>query len=151
MRFLQWIKSQLLHVLPAFLFFYFSFTLINFTEGLMVKNAGVQPFGVLTVLLAAAIVAKVLIAIDFLPIVNIFPLKPLIYNVAWKTFLYSLGSLLVRLLNRLWNHYYGTPIHWTEFWAVQIWYVVLFFVFVAARDLIYKIGPAKVRQIFFGR
>ncbi len=151
MRFLRWLKHEFFHVLPAFLFFYISFNLINFTQGLMIKKAEIQPFGFITIFLAAGVVAKVLIAIDFLPVLNAFPRKPLIYNVIWKTILYSLATLLVRLLDRLWNDHFGMPLHWTEFWAIQIWYVILFVVFVAARELTYKIGPSKVRQMFFGK
>ncbi|MBS0615196.1 MAG: hypothetical protein JSR58_01425 [Verrucomicrobia bacterium] len=152
MRAIQWLKSQFFHILPAFIFFYVSFALINFTEGLMMKDAGMQAFGSVAVLLAAAIVAKVLLAIDSLPFLNIFPTRPLIYNVVWKTLLYTLGSLGVRLLNRVWNDYFDdTMLHWREFWAIQIWYLMLFSVFVSARDLTYEIGLKKVRQMFFGK
>lgn len=163
MRIFEWVKKQILHLIPAFIFFFISFMVINFTVGMIVKKDGISPVGVLTILLASLIVAKVLLIVDNLPFLNFFPKKPVIYNVIWKTFLYSFVALLFRLGIRLLT-FIGTANNWTEefdeflmkinwsiFWSVQIWYVILFGVYVIFREFVYEFGAAKIRRLFFGR
>jgi len=160
---LQWIKKEIIHVFPAFLFFYLSFSLINVTEGFMFKKAGIGPFSFTTILIASAVVAKVLVVIDHLPFINAFPNKPLIFNVIWKTMLYLASSFCFRFLIRLFPFFWTTnslitdynnflmDMNWRLFMAIQSWYVILFFVFVTFRELALIIGSTKVRRIFFGR
>jgi hypothetical protein len=39
---------------------------------------------------------------------------------------------------------------WPHFWAVQLWLIVLIFVYCALRELVRVIGRQRVLQIFFG-
>jgi hypothetical protein len=39
---------------------------------------------------------------------------------------------------------------WPHFWAVQIWLVLLVFVYCALRELVRLLGAERVRQMFFG-
>lgn len=39
---------------------------------------------------------------------------------------------------------------WPHFWAVQLWLVVLIFVYCALRELVRVIGRQRVQQIFLG-
>jgi hypothetical protein len=162
MKFFNWAKKQFLHLFPAFLFFFISFNVINLTIGLMIRKDGFSPFGFLTVFLASAVVAKVLLIVDNMSFLNIFPKKPLIYNVAWKTCLYSLVSLLIRLIDRYfrfrgentgWQEGFEnfiTNVNWPLFWSVQIWYLLLFGIFVIFREFVYEFGAKKIRKLFFG-
>jgi hypothetical protein len=154
MKVLSWIKKEFLHVFPAFIFFYISFNLINITEGFMFKKAGIGSFSFMTIFVAAAVVAKVLIVIDHLPFISLFPNKPLIYSVVWKTLLYGAATFCIRAAIRLFPFIWGQEsidIDWKLFMAVQAWYVILFFVFVTFREFAMAIGPVKVRRIFFGK
>lgn len=145
-RFTSWIQVQFWHIFPAFLFFWISFNSINLTEGLMQEKGAFGLYDWLTVFFAAAVVAKVLIFIDNLPFIDLFQKKPLIFNVLWKTTLYGSGSLIFRLILR---QFHTTVLDWPAFWAIQLWYVMLFFIFVTFRDLIFIIGPKKVHALFF--
>ena len=111
---------------------------------------------------AALVVGKVVLIADALPFVNRFPAKPLMYNVAWKTLIYIVAALVVHYLEHLipvwWrmrdlaeaNRQLGQEIVWPHFWAIQLWLLVLFFVYCAIRELVRAVGPREVRRMFFG-
>jgi len=44
---------------------------------------------------------KAVLIADMLPLINRFPQKPLIYNIAWKTVIYLLLSAVIHYLERL--------------------------------------------------
>lgn len=162
MKVWRWVKREFFHVLPAFIFFFVSFNLINIVEGMILRQEGIPPYTLLTVFVASLVVAKVLLIVDHLPFINPFRKFPLIYNTLWKVFLYGTTIILFRFIDRyvhfLWAHpseaanlhTFLANIHWVMFWVVTIWYELLFFVFVVSRELITALGPAKVRRLFFG-
>ena len=94
--------------------------------------------------------------------INRYPDKPLVYNVAWKTMVYVLVSMLVHYLERLvdfWREAGGfiagnqkllAEIVWPHFWAIQILLVVFILTYCTAREFVRVIGADKVRRIFFG-
>jgi hypothetical protein len=53
------------------------------------------------VAVAALILGKAVLIADMLPMINRFPDRPLIYNVAWKIMIYLLVSFVVHYLERL--------------------------------------------------
>jgi len=157
----MWLKREIYRVFPAFLFFWGAFCLINFTQGLLLHSKGIAPYGFWQVFFAAAVVAKVIIVIDHLPFIEPFSKKPLIFNIVWKTVLYTAASYFVRVLFRMipfvfetgsiseGYHQFIKAIHPTEFNAIQIWYAILFFGFVLSREFIKIIGLKRTYQILF--
>jgi hypothetical protein len=111
---------------------------------------------------AALILGKAVLIADLLPFINRYPYKPLVYNIAWKTTVYVLVSMLVHYLERLvdfWREAGGfitgnqkllAEIVWPHFWAIQILLMVLILIYCTMRELVRVIGRDKVRQIFFG-
>jgi hypothetical protein len=103
----------------------------------------------------------VLIA-DMVPMINRFPHKPLIYNVAWKTLIYWLMATLIHYLERLidfWRQTGGfvaankklvSEIIWPHFWAIQIILFVLIAMYCMMHELVRVIGREKALRIFFG-
>src|SRR5262249_1273122 len=95
-------------------------------------------------------------------VIKRFREKPLIYNVVWKTAIYVVASMFVHYLEHLipvwWrlgsfqaaNEQIGSEIVWPHFWGLQIWLVVLIFLYCLARELIRVIGRDQVRKILFG-
>lgn len=162
-RFLKRIIQAILHVLPAFIFFFISFNLISITETFFLKKAGITPFTFIQVTLAAAVIAKILIVIDHLRFVDLFRNRPLIYGVLWKTLLYWFITLCVRIAIRITPFLMSgqgvqadfqafiNQVDWMLFASIQAWYLMLFFIYVTARELTLVIGPVKMRRIFFGR
>lgn len=163
LQFFRWAKKEILHVLPAFIFFFIAFNILNWTEHYLFKRAGITPYSFLEIIAAAAVIAKVLLVIDHLPFINLFPKKPLIFNIVWKAFFYWIINFCVRFAIHLSPFIFNnksivfeltrffTQMNWDLFITVQVWYLILFFIFVTFHKLSQKIGPAKMRKMFFGR
>ena len=160
---INWLKKELIDVLPAVLYFLVAFSLINFTEGLMLKDSGIKSASFSRVLVGALIVGKVILVADLFFFVDVFRGRPLMYNTLWKTGIYAITALLFRLgeltLKSLfeYKHILAAQEHLlaeiTEprFWAIQLWIVILLLIFVASKELIGAIGAARIRQLFLGR
>ena len=164
MRILLSIKREFLHVLPIFLFFLVSFTVINWTEVFLFKRIGITPFGFLEVAIAAALIAKIVLIVDHTRLIRLFRKKPLAYGIVWKTAIYWALLLVVRLAIRFVPFLFGADngfredlalfigqLDWNLFTSIQIYYLMLLFIFVTFQELTYKIGPAKMRRLFFGK
>jgi hypothetical protein len=156
------LKHEFLGVIPPAVFFFISFQVIAFTQALMLEKYGIRVSTFVTATIAALVVAKVVLIVDLLPFVNRFPEKPLIYNVVWKTVIYQVAALLVRYVEHLIsfvrehgdlalaNRHLLDEVVWSKFWAVQIWLLILFFVYCALRELVRVLGRERVRSMFFG-
>jgi hypothetical protein len=160
---MEWLKRDLLRVFPAFLFFWIAFTLINYTEGFLLERAGIERYSWEEVLLAAALVAKILMVVDNFHIANLFPITPLYKNIIWKTLLYWMINAIIRLTIRfspyVWNtdpflqdvKIFSANFDWAIFLSIQSWYLMLFFVFVTTRELTLVLGPKRVFKLFFSK
>ena len=136
--------------------------MLALTRSLMLREYRVHAAAAAGATVGALLVAKVVLIADSLPVINRFPERPLAYNVAWKTTIYVLAALVVHYLEHLvplwWrlgdlgtaNHRLLEEIVWPHFWVVQLWLVVLLFMYCAMRELIRAIGPHEVRRMFFG-
>ncbi len=153
----QWIKREFFHVLPAFLFFLVAFSFIDVTEDLLLRRGGIH-FSFWTIFIASLLVAKIVLVVDHLAFMRMFEKKPLIWSVLWKTVVYAVAIFSIRFLIR-WSPFlfrsepfdlFLSTVDWAIFWAVQMWYYMLFFVFNFSRGLIQFIGAEKARRIFFG-
>lgn len=156
------VKHELFEVIPPAIFFFVAFQVIAFTRALMLKEYGIEVSTFMAATVGALIVAKVVLIVDLLPIVNRFPEKPLIYNVVWKTAIYMIAALLVRYLEHLIpfirrygdlalaNSHLLEEVVWPHFWAIQIWLLVLFFAYCSIRELVRVLGRERVRQMFLG-
>jgi hypothetical protein len=155
------VKRELFSLLPSFFFFLLAFNWINWIDGLMIREEGLHGFSFVSLLIASAVVAKVLLLVDHFPWINLFNRRPLIYTVVWKTALYGTGTLLVRLFDRLIPPLLENPetgyrvflksVHWEVFWAVQIWYFTIFLVFVFSRELLQAMGWKTAKRLLFKR
>jgi hypothetical protein len=156
------LKHEFFEVLPPTIFFLISFHIVILDRSLMLREYGLPISSVAGATVAALLVAKVVLIADKFPFVNRFPHKPLMYNVVWKTAIYVSASLLIHYLEHLvplwWslgdfgaaNRRLWEEIVWPHFWAIQIWLIVLIFVYCALRELVRVIGRERVVQIFFG-
>ncbi|MBI5346354.1 MAG: hypothetical protein HZB76_04355 [Chlamydiae bacterium] len=164
MRLFLWIKKEIFYIFLVFFFFLIFFTLINWIETFLFERAGVTPFSFLEVAIAAALIAKIVIVVDHLPFINFFRKRPLAYSIFWKTTLYWIILLLVRVLIRFVPFLFGAEsgfkgdlaqfvnqVNWNLFISVQAFYLMLLFIFVTFQELAFRIGPYKMRRIFFGR
>lgn len=161
--FWHWLKHEFHEVLPPTIFFLISFHIIVLDRRLMLQQYGLPLSSIASATVAALLVAKVVVITDAFPFVNRFPEKPLTYNVVWKTAIYVAAAFVVHYLEHLvpiwWrtgefdaaNRQLVSEVVWPHFWAVQLWLVVLLFVYCAMRELVRAIGREKVVGMFFGQ
>jgi len=156
------IKEEFLAMIPPTIFFFVALHVVAFVRVLMLKGTGLAPLSTISIAVAALILGKSVLIADMLPLINRFPERPLIYNVAWKTMIYLLMSALIHYLERLFdfsrqaggivagNEKLLAEIIWPHFWAVQIILLVLIVMYCTMHELVRVIGKDKVLRIFFG-
>ena len=156
------IKEEFLEILPPTIFFFVALHLVAFIRVLMLKGTGIAPATSVTVTVAALILGKAVVLADMLPIINRFPEKPLVYNVAWKTAIYLCVAAVVHYLERLvdfWREAGGlvagnekllAEIVWPHFWAIQILLAVLILSYCVMSELVRVLGPDTMKAIFLG-
>jgi len=156
------LKEEFFALLPPTIFFFVALHIVAFVRVLMLKGTGISPVSTMSIAVAALILGKAVLIADLLPMINRFPNKPLIYNVAWKTLIYLLAATLIHYLERLidfWRQTGGfvagnqkllAEIVWPHFWAIQIILLVLIVMYCTMHELVRVIGREKVLRIFFG-
>src|SRR5213080_1480415 len=156
------LKEEFFALLPPTIYFFVALHIVAFVRVLMLEGTGITPLGSVSVAVAALILGKAVLIADMLPIINRFPNKPLIYNVAWKTLIYLLMATLIHYLERLIDFWRQTEsfvagnkellakIVWPHFWAIQIILLVLIVMYCTMHELVRVIGREKVLRIFFG-
>src|SRR6266568_1680682 len=156
------LNEELFALLPPTIYFFVALHIVAFVRVLMLKGTGISPLSSMSVAVAALILGKAVLIADMLPMINRFPNKPLIYNVAWKTLIYLLVATLIHYLERLvefWrqagslvagNEKLLAEIVWPHFWAIQIILLVLIVMYCTMHELVRVIGKEKVLRIFFG-
>jgi hypothetical protein len=156
------LRSELGRVLPIFFFFLVSFSVINWVEAFLFERIGVTPFRLTEVAIAAALIAKIVMVADHLPFVHRYQRYPLAYGILWKTGCYWVLLLLVRLVIRFVPMIargesvreemtrFLSAVNWNLFISVQIYYLMLLFIFMTFHELKRKIGDRKMKELFFG-
>ena len=156
------LKEEFFALLPPTIFFFVALHIVAFVRALMLKGTGIAPSSSISIAVAALILGKAILIADMLPMINRFPKKPLIYNIAWKTVIYLLLSAVIHYLERLidfWRETGGfvagnqkllSEIVWPHFWAIQIILFVLIAAYCMVHELVRVVGREKVLRIFFG-
>jgi hypothetical protein len=156
------IKEEFLALLPPTIYFFVALHVIALMRLLMVKATGITPLTTASVLVASLVLGKSVLLADMLPAINRFPDKPLIYNVAWKTLIYTVVALIIHYLEHLYdyareaggivagNEKMLATIIWPHFWAVQILLVVLIILYCVMHEMVRAIGKERFVRMFFG-
>ena len=156
------LKKEFFELLPPTIYFFVALHIVAFIRVLMLKGTGIAPLSSISIAVAALILGKAVLIADMLPLINRFPHKPLIYNIAWKTVIYLLLSAVIHYLERLidfWrqagsfvagNQKLFAEIIWPHFWAIQIILFVLIAMYCTVHELVRVIGREKALRIFFG-
>jgi hypothetical protein len=156
------LKEEFFALLPPTLYFFVALHIVAFVHVLMLKRSGISPATTVSITIAALILGKSVLLADLLPAINRFPKKPLIYNIAWKTFLYLLVSVFIHYLENLvdfsrragglaaGNQKLLSEIVWPHFWAIQIVLLMLIVMYCTIHELSRVVGKEKMMRIFFG-
>jgi hypothetical protein len=156
------LKEEFFALLPPTIFFFIALHIVTFIRVLIAKGSHFEPLSTMSIAVAALILGKAVLIADMLPMINRFPHKPLIYNIAWKTVIYLLLSAVIHYLERLFDFWRETggfvsgnqkllsEIIWPHFWAIQIILFVLIAMYCTVHELVRVIGKEKALRIFFG-
>ena len=156
------LKEEFFKLLPPTIFFFVALHIIMFIRILMLEGTGLSPYSSASIAVTALILGKAVLIADMVPMINRFPNRPLIYNVAWKTLIYWLMATLIHYVERLidfWrqagsfvagNRKLLGEIVWPHFWAIQIVLFVLIAMYCMMHELVRVVGKEKVMRIFFG-
>lgn len=162
MKLLSAIKHDFFQILPPTIFFLISFSLLFATRQTILREYGISLPGFGAAIIGAMLVGKVVLMVDKLPFVDLFPNRPLIYNTCWKTAIYFSASILVRCLKSILpllakhqslseaTQAFVNATVWAEFWLIQAWLGVLFLVYCAHRELVRVVGRDDMMRMFFG-
>ena len=156
------LKKEFFELLPPTIYFFVALHLVMFIRVLMLEGTGLSPYSSASIAVTALVLGKAVLIADMLPLINRFPHKPLIYNIAWKTLIYLLMATVIHYLERLidfWRQTGGfvagnkellAKIIWPHFWAIQIILFVLIAAYCMVHELVRVIGREKALRIFFG-
>ena len=156
------LKEEFFKILPPTIYFFVALHLVMFIRVLMLEGTGLSAYSSASIALTALVLGKAVLVADMLPLINRFPNKPLIYNIAWKTVIYLLISAVLHYLERLIDFWRETGsfgagnekllsvIIWPHFFAIQILLLILIAMYCTVHELVRVIGRKKALRIFFG-
>ncbi|QNK02039.1 hypothetical protein [Dyella telluris] len=156
------IKEEFLKMLPPTIFFFVALNLVLLIRALLTRGTGLSLPTFATVIISALILGKAVLLANMLPFINRFPEKPLIWNAAWKTVIYTIVATFIHFLERLhefWkethdigtaNHQLLTETNWAHFVAIEILLLVLIFNYCVFAELGRVIGPTRLKAMFLG-
>ena len=157
----DWWLEQVKHMLPPTLFFFVGFNLVLWTKRLILAEHGVEFRGFVTATAAALLVGKAVLVTDNLPIMRRFDGAPMIQPVLFKTAIYWVCVLIVRLAEEFARFLAGTgaivgfPAYlaehfsWPRFLSAQLWLMVLFLLYVTLHELNMLFGDGELYRLFF--
>jgi hypothetical protein len=160
-RAVSWWLAQMKHALPPTIFFFVGFNLILWTKRLILQEHGIEFSGFFTALVAALLIGKAVLVTDNLPFMRRFDGAPMIQPILFKSAVYWLCVLIVRLAEELvhfvaaggaiaefGDHFAGQfPV--ARFLSIQIWLMVLFLVYVTIHELNELFGDGELYRLFF--
>ena len=159
----QFVRREVVEILPVTIFFLVGFQLIAFTKHLVLTQEGIVYEGFVAATLGSLVIAKVVLVVDNLPIMRLYSGRPLYRPILYRTFFYTLCVLVVRLLELLIRNAFQKgsfvsgieaaqlEVVWAQFAFVQIWIFVLFLVYVTWVELLDEFGIGAVRKALFSR
>jgi hypothetical protein len=160
-RAVTWWLAQVKHALPPTIFFFVGFNLILWTKRLILQEHGVEFSGFFTAIVAALLVGKAVLVTDNLPFMRRFNGAPMIQPILFKSTIYWLCVLIVRLAEEVvhfvaaggaiaaFGDHFVNHFSLPRFLSIQIWLMVLFLVYVTIHELNQLFGDGELYRLFF--
>ena len=160
-RAVDWWLEQVKHALPPTIFFFVGFNLILLTKRLILEEHGIEFRGFFEATVAALLVGKAVLITDKLSFMRRFDGAPLIQPILFKSSIYWVCALIVRLSERLVHFiadggaitkflaYLAEHLSWSRFLSIQIWLMLLLLVYVTLHELNLLFGDGELYRLFF--
>lgn len=145
--------------LPPTIFFFAGFNLIVLTTNLLVAQYVVAVSNFMLATLGALVVGKAVLVANKISYLRHYDRAPLIQPILFKTAFYWAAVFLARLLERFVDFlldgnepadfftYLVTTFSWHRFAAISLWLLVLFLIYVTAREFSNILGPGEIRRL----
>lgn len=150
------------HAVPGIIYFWLTFSLIYYTSGLMLPPDTERYYSYIAVCLSAIFVGKVIFVTNLLPFINLFPHRPLIYNITWKLFVYTMMIFVAWILDSFIRMLYlnrNLDITYYElshdvvspvFWSSILWLIAAFLIYILFTEISSALGKSKLSALLFG-
>ena len=160
-RAFAWWVAQVKHVVPPTIFFFVGFNLVLWTKSVVLREQGIEFSGFVAATVAALLVGKAVLVVDNLPFMRRFDGAPLIQPILFKSAVYALCVMIVRLAEGLVHFladggaiadfpaYVIEQLIWTRFVLIQVWLMVLFLIYVTVHELNLLFGDGELHRLFF--
>ena len=148
--------------LPPTLFFFAGFNLIVLTTNLLVPGDEAVVGNFMLATFAALVVGKAVLVANAIPWIRTFDRAPLLQPILFKTAFYWIIVFLARLLERFvrfavlegnppgeFARYLASTFSWDRFIAISLWVLVLFLIYVTAREFGALFGAGEIRRLMF--
>lgn len=155
------VAREMREAVPALIFFLVVFHMIAITKAVILDDYHISTTGSTIATVGALIVAKAILVVEKLPIARLFSGRTL-YNILWKTLLFSAVSLLFRFVEELipliakYNGLVTAAAHlleevsWPHFWVLQMWLYASLLLYCLTSELAHMIGAVKVKGMLLG-
>jgi hypothetical protein len=156
------LRHEMLKMVPPVMFFFVLLHAVVIIRALMVRGTGISLPVSMSVIVASLILGKAVLIADMLPFINRYPDRPLIWNAAWKTLIYTIIAGVFHFLEKLFdywkdthdlaaaNHALLTHINWPQFWAIQILLFLMIGNYCMFSELGRVLGRPVLKSYFFG-
>jgi hypothetical protein len=155
------VAREIREAVPALLFFLVVFHMILITKDVILEDYNITTTSAAIATVSALIVAKAILVAEKLPIARLFSGR-MLYNILWKTLLFSAVSLLFRFVEELipliakHNGLVTAATHlleevsWPHFWVLQMWLYASLLLYCLASELVRMIGAVRVKGMLLG-
>jgi len=160
------VGARLLHeareVLPPTIFFFVGFNFIVFTTNLLLADYAVAFSNFMLATLSALVVGKAVLVANAMPYLRRYDRAPLLQPILFRAAFYWVIVFLARLLERFvhfsviernppadFASYLITTFSWHRFFAINLWILVLFLIYVTASEVAHLFGRGELWRLFF--
>ena len=156
------VKRELKSLLPAWLFFYSAFSLVNLTLTVVLhEHRMVAAASPSKIFVGTLIIAKGLLLADLIPFLRKLDRQPILTAALSKTAAYAVILFFLQFLESLFDFRHlglrgasqefvrglATP----RFWLIQLWLLVLLLAYSLTREFYRRLGRQRFRELFLGR
>ena len=162
-KIVQKIVHEVKALIPVTLYFLFADILLAVTQMVLLREYGIEVVSIGQAVVMALIVAKVVLIMDMLPLMNRFHDRPPIYNVVWSTVMYLLATIVLEVgehIVKAWIHtgglatgyaHFVNETEWPRFILTQFWMLVLLFNYCLFRSAGKTVGPGGLTRLLLRR
>ena len=148
-------------MLPPTVFFGLSFNALVLTIDRMSAEASSNPITHTAASIGALLVAKSVIAAEFLPFFNRYQDRSRFIAISWKAGLYYLLTTVLHLVERAFsasrnaNGFHAglaadlQGVDWSHIWVVQMWLAILVFAYTSLMVFVRDLGHESVYDAYF--